>query len=329
MLTISVRIPQARDRSGFVTVAENAQPLAEGDAVATADASIARRNGNPQCDPLRPAGHPPFGRYELTARGTPPEGAESEYGEELLLFEPISGHALDAESYGRLGLLVYSGTMGRDMYPRRTQGGVRLSTTVMSALRERIGSNTEVELTIEALRPPSWWAFWRKRETPSALSKDAPRFNKPPLDEFSLTAALLQKSVRRVRRKPDEADDSRFLRSDSDSSSTSRDSSEFRGGGGSGGGGGASGSWTDAPAAGRGPGVDAAGRIIAAAGIAAVAAHAAATTGERQASATTEASASDVPNSTASDSPTSLASSDGVPGDTWSASSGTQTSTSY
>ena len=204
-----------------------------------------------------------------------PSGAESEYGAALLLFEPLAGPALQAESYGRFGLLVYAGAAGRDMLLRRTQGGVRLSQRAMSVLHEHLGTEGEAELQIQALAPPRWWTFWRKRKTPPSLSKDPPRFTAPPLDEASLATTLLRGALRRSR--PQRIEDNEPDRwRDRDSSTGSSSSAGYRGSGGSGGGGGASGSWTDAPAAGRGPGVNAAGVIVGAAGVAAIAAATAA-----------------------------------------------------
>jgi hypothetical protein len=274
MLKIKVSVPEKRDRAAFVEITAGGTTLIEDYAVATAHAKAAKHADSASRIGMSD-GHPPFGLYELTARGATPSGAEPEYGATLLLFEPLSGPALQAESYGRFGLLVYAGAAGRDMFLRRTQGGVRLSQRAMDILREHLGTEGEAELQIHALAPSRWWAFWRTPKTPPSLSKDPPRFTAPPLDEASLATTLLRNALRRSR--PQRAEDKESDRlSDRDSSTASSSSAGYRGRGGSGGGGGASGSWTDAPAGGRGPGVSAAGVIAGAAGVAAIAAATAA-----------------------------------------------------
>src|SRR5512134_134617 len=118
MLEIRIQVPQKRDRAGFVAIADGFTTLVEDWAVATSGVGSAAR--------AAARDHPPFGRYELTARAPTPGGAEAEYGKEILLFEPIAGPALAAESYGRFYVLLYAGSAGRDSSLRRTQGGVRL-----------------------------------------------------------------------------------------------------------------------------------------------------------------------------------------------------------
>src|SRR5207344_2783611 len=102
------------------------QPVATGFATASASVEIAAKQGNAPCDPQRPWGHVPAGRYQLIASGPAPKGCEGEYGKHLLAFQPVSGAALDAESYGRLTLLAYAGPVDGSGRLRRTQGGLRL-----------------------------------------------------------------------------------------------------------------------------------------------------------------------------------------------------------
>ena len=268
MLAIRVQVPEQRNRAGFVAIEDGFTTLIEDAAIATSGAG----DGGSAHD------HPPFGRYELTARAPTPDGAQTEYGNEILLFEPVAGPALAAESYGRFYVLLYAGSAGRDALLRRTQGGVRLARRAMDVLLAHIRDETEVELSIESLTAPPWWAFWRRRKTPPALSADPPHRTAPPFDEATIAAQMLRSAIRRERsaRRGERRDDDRWRDRDS-SSDTSRESgaADYRGGGGTGGGGGASGGWSDAPAAGRGPGVSAAGVIAGAAGIAAIAAAAA------------------------------------------------------
>jgi len=289
MLEIIVTVPPARNRAAHLCIVEGRHIVVEDWAVATVDPALAKRAKNAHADPLRPGGHPPLGRYELTAQGPVPTDAETEYGRSLLLFEPVSGEALDAESYGRLGMLVYAGRMAPDTRLRRTQGGLRLSGRAMDLLLTRLDANTPVELRIELTTKPPWWAFWRKERVHPALSDRPPQFDVPPLDEATLLAALLQHSQRRARPEREDDEWERRRERERDSQSSSSEPSEFRGHGGEGGGAGASGGWSDAPAAGRGPGVDAAGRIVTAAGVAAVAT--AAVIAAREAAADREASA--------------------------------------
>ena len=270
MLEIRVQVPEKRDRAGFVAIVDGFTTLIEDTATATSHVGAGGRGARD---------HPPFGRYELTARAPTPGGAETEYGREILLFEPIVGPALAAEAYGRFYVLLYAGSAGRDAFLRRTQGGVRLARRAMDVLLAHVRDQTEAELTIEALTAPPWWAFWRRRKTPPSLSHDPPRLTAPPYDEATIAAQMLRSAIRRERntRRSDTRDDDRWRDRDASSSDTSRDSraADFGGGGGTGGGGGASGGWSDAPAAGRGPGVSAAGVIAGVAGAAAVAAAAA------------------------------------------------------
>jgi len=277
MLEIIVTVPPTRERAAGLRIVDDSRTIVDDWAVATAHPAMAKRANNAPADPLRPGGHPPLGRYELTARGPAPQSTEVEYGSSLLLFEPVSGQALDAESYGRLALLVYAGHMAPDSRLRRTQGGLRLRTMAMDMLLARMDDATPVELRIELATKPPWWAFWRKpREHPS-LSDRPPQFDAPPLDEASLMSELMKRSQRRIRpqRDDDEWERRREGESSRESRSSSNDTQEFRGRGGEGGGGGASGEWSNAPAAGREPGVDAAGRIVTAVGVAAVATAAA------------------------------------------------------
>jgi len=301
MLKITVSVPEDRSEAGLAVLTDGASRLLEEVAVASADVRNAKRQGNAGCDPLRPGGHPPVGRYELAARGDTPPGAQGEYGNVLLLFEPKSGPALEAEARGRLGLLVYSGARGRDLYPRRTQGGVRLTQALINALLSRLDDQAEVELQILTVAKRPWWAFWRKPLACTPFSKDGLLIEQPPLDEASLAAALARDIRPRRRTTPTRDDDERerTRRDDNDPSSSSSSEREFRGGGGAGGGGGASGGWTDAPAPGRAPGVDAAGRVIAAAGVAAVAASVAAHAANR--SPETTATSAATPEDTRSD----------------------------
>lgn len=297
MYRITVTVTPERDLAAHMRLSNRTQTIYEDWAAASADPKHAARLGNKSLDPLRPGGHPPLGHYELVAQAAPPEGTENEYGRKVLLFEPVRGPALDAEAYGRLALLVYSGRMAPDSKLRRTQGGLRLSSTAMDFLLVGVGDDTPVELHIEIAEPPPWWAFWRKARVHPPLSTRPPEFAAPPTDEATLMTTLMKNLRKRhttLQRTEDDDHERRRTRDEVRDSRSSNDTPEFRGRGGEGGGAGASGGWSDAPAAGRGPGVDAAGRIIATAGVAAVAAAAVmATRDEAQAGVATSSSTSD------------------------------------
>jgi hypothetical protein len=254
MLKLTVEVPQARDRTAFAELRDGARIVANGHAVATATVSYASQRANPACDPLRPSGHPPLGRYRLIHQQPTPPPESAEYGKHLLLFEPESGPALEAESFGRLALLAYGGPAHR-----RTQGGLRLSDDLLDTLVSRLSAGEELTLELSTLRPRAWWQFWKA--TPIALLPLAGDSNVlPPRDELALIDALLKKTVRRVRHR-DTRDDSAETRETSDRSSARSSGEVFQGKGGESGGAGASGRWSEGP----GSGVDNSGRIIAAA----------------------------------------------------------------
>jgi uncharacterized membrane protein YgcG len=282
MITLSIQVPASRDRSAVATLRDGTKLLFTGNAAASATPAIAAAHGNAACDPLRAWGHPPTGTYQLLTQRAAKKEQAAEYGMHLLLFEPRSGQARDAESYGRLGLLVYGGPPDREKRLRRTQGGVRLSNEMLSAATKQLARGREMALVIEILQQPPWWKFWKRRVVTPPLSATTPKAYAPPLDEMSIVEKLLR-GVKRSRpyggqsmdtQEARNTSESRDRSQDSDYSSSSRSSSPEpnQGGGGQSAGAGASGGWDSAPATARG--VDSAGRIVAgvAAGVAAGAA---------------------------------------------------------
>ena len=261
MLTLKVEVPEARDRTAFATLRVGLRTIATGPAVASATPAFAAQHANPGCDPLRLCGHPPFGRYRLLHHEPTGTGQPEHYGAQLLLFEPQSGPALDAESFGRLGLLVFGGPARR-----RTQGGLRLDTEMMKAVVTRLSEAADMTLDVVPLRPRAWWQFWKAPQPPSQpLTGDALNPPQPPNDELTVLEALLQKSVRRGRDRAPDRDDAFDRDTRRDTSSTSASGDSFQGKGGASGGAGASGRWDEG--AGKGSGVDSAGRIIAGAAV--------------------------------------------------------------
>lgn len=298
MISLSIQVPRARTRTATATLRDGSKTLLTGHAAASATPAIATLNSNATCDPLRPWGHPPTGNYQILDMRPAKKEQAAEYGMHILLFEPRSGQALSAEAHGRLGLLVYGGPPGCDKYLRTTQGGVRLSNEMLSAVVKKLGRGLTMTLVIEELPPIPWWQFWKRNAETFPLSDTAVKALTPPLDEKS----ILDKMLRGLQRKgsagtasdsPDtrnfseSRDSTRHYTQDSDyarsSSSAGRDT--YQGGGGQSAGAGASGGWESASTASSARGVDASGRITtgvagvaAAAVVGAVAAHALAET---------------------------------------------------
>ncbi len=297
MLTLSIQVPEARDRTALATLIRHNKKIAEGFAAASASPKIAAARGNPECDPLRAWGHPPLGTYRLINHQPSGKDYAGEYGMHLLLFEPMSGPALQAQAAGRVGLLVYAGPAGQDKCMRRTQGGLRLSNGMLGTLAGQMGDMSGVTLTIESLRKPPWWKFWASTPGSPPLSSSAIKAYAAPLDEMSIILKLMNGARRNFaggasddRREPERSRDDNNDRWDNRSSNRS-DSDTFRGGGGESAGAGASGSWDSAGSTARG--VDASGRIVAGIAVGAAAAAVAASAAARNSDDTTTLSAID------------------------------------
>jgi hypothetical protein len=279
MITLNIEVPEARDRTAIALLKRGTKKLVQGFAAASASPQIAAARGNAACDPLRAWGHPPTGTYWLINHRAANKSHSGEYGMHLMLFEPASGAALDAQAAGRVALLVYGGPSGQDKRMRRTQGGVRLSNDMLSAIIKQVAHDNEITLTIETLRKPSWWQFWKSIPDTPMLSTTVAKAYPAPLDEMSIILELMNGARRRshggsasddYRERERYRDDNRH---DHSSSGSRSDSDTFRGSGGQSGGGGASGGWDSATSTARG--VDASGRIVAGAAIGAAAAIAA------------------------------------------------------
>jgi len=258
MLRLKVEVPVTRDRTAFATLRDGSNIVATGRAVASATPALAAKHANPRCDPLRPWGHPPLGRYTFLNHEPAARRETSDYGEHLLLFQPESGQALDAESFGRLALLAFGGPARR-----RTQGGLRLSDEMVGIVVRGLRAGEGLTLELVPWRPRAWWQFWKPPQvTPESLAPHARDQRAPATPELTLLEALLRKSLRRARDTTSDNDTHHDRDSRRDpSGSSSRES--FQGKGGAGGGAGASGRWSDEAGAGRG--VDSAGRILGAA----------------------------------------------------------------
>jgi len=237
-MKLLAKIDPRRDREGTLTLLDATGKTVIGPVpvCGTADEALAKAQQNPSRDALRPGGHPPFGRYRLAKiEGVEPRGRWGK-GPNVLAFEPESGDALRAESFGRLLLELHGGAPGPEGMLRATGGGLRVSDEVIQELAARLEGAGACELELLSVKE-SWWSrlFRRRRVTD---------------------------------------DDGTTGRSDSSwssSSSESRDSA-YSGRGGDFGGAGASGSWDAAPAgraAAQGAAVAAGAAIGAAAALAA------------------------------------------------------------
>lgn len=196
-VTLRVQFPAARERTALVEVRAVGNLVATGHAVVTASADIAAAHGNPQCDPLRPWGHPPAGEYSLGQRARQRHPFNMEYGWDILAFEPESGDAMTAQAHGRHGLLVYGGPEGKDHLMRRTQGGMRVDKVVMDLLTGRFKHEWYIKLIVEPMRVPAWWQFWKKLPETPPLSKTAIKAMTKPLDEASILDDMLDTMKRR------------------------------------------------------------------------------------------------------------------------------------
>jgi len=274
MITLNIEVPEARDRTAIAVLKRGTKMLAQGFAAASASPQIAAARGNAGCDPLRAWGHPPTGTYRLINHRAANKNLSGEYGMHLLLFEPVSGSALDAQAAGRVALLAYGGPAGQDKRMRRTQGGVRLSNDMLGAIIKQTAHDDDIRLTLEWLRKPPWWKFWKRMPDTPMLSTTVPKAYPAPLDEMSIILELMNGARRRSyggsgpddhRERERYRDDDRH---DHSSSNSNADSDTFRGGGGQSGGAGASSGYGATSTA---RGVDASGRIVAGAAIGAAA----------------------------------------------------------
>ncbi len=187
----------------------------------TADEAAARAAGNPERDPLRPGGHAPFGTYRLREVRGVPEASRDEYGRHSLVFQPRSGEALQAESFGRLALALHGGAPGEDGRLRPTDGGFRVEDGILPRLAQAVGPGDELEVKEKPLG--FWeWLFGRRRR-PSAAGSSGP-------PTITTAAGSTARPARPSERSPDRGE-------------------PFEGRGGTFGGAGASGAWDAAPRA--------------------------------------------------------------------------------
>lgn len=123
--------------------------------LATASDRVARRHGNPSCDPLFPFGHPPSGAYAV-AGSLPPGYAHprrpGRFGAAgALLLAPVSGAAAASLSNGRRVFALHGGPMDADQRLRPTRGGLRVSDADLTLLLRNINAANERGDPLEAI----------------------------------------------------------------------------------------------------------------------------------------------------------------------------------
>jgi hypothetical protein len=221
-MRVLIEVDGRRQRLGWLTaLLDDGSRLGPVEVCLTADETAARAAGNPERDPLRPGGHAPFGTYRLReVRGVPQESRD-EYGRHSLIFEPRSGEALQAESFGRLALALHGGAPGEDGRLRPTDGGFRVDDGALQRIAKAVRPGDELEVKE---RPLGFWEWlFGRRRRPSAARSERPT---------------------------DDHDRGWIDRSTGPTSERSPDRGEpFEGRGGAFGGAGASGAWDAAPRA--------------------------------------------------------------------------------
>lgn len=180
-MKLVVQVDPRRDIDGTLRLygANDRIPLGPVPVCATADASLARRQNNAICDPLRPGGHPPFGTYRLVSVEAVDAADRRERGPQALSFEPAAGDALRAESFGRLLLDLHGGAPGRRGELRATGGGLRVADPVIEELAARLAGAEACELQLQSVKE-SWWSrlFRRRRrmsEVDDTFDRDVSR----------------------------------------------------------------------------------------------------------------------------------------------------------
>lgn len=215
--TLKLTVPPGREACGSIVVLgrDGKEMLASPIMVAArADDALARRNGNPARDVMRPYGDPACGTYLLVAIDRL-EGAPGPLREELggcqLLFEPSEGDAAKAEAAGRLLLALHGGRPGADDRIRAGAGGLRV--------RDR-----DLEALLRALEKEDAWRLELREEParmlPPALSSEPAGIAVDPPIPYSTEA---KRAIERRQSSVDDDHDSWRYRHDDDWRSSSRD----------------------------------------------------------------------------------------------------------
>ncbi len=150
MLSLTIGLPTSRSRCGTLTLArEEGEVLIDGVPVAGLASSIlAAKNGNEIRDPILSYGNVPTGTYRLTGTYASGDGTRlpaRHYGPHgIIALTPVSGQGLLAAGAGRGELLIHGGPLGPNDTLRSTAGALRLANADMMALRNFIGSGSEL-----------------------------------------------------------------------------------------------------------------------------------------------------------------------------------------
>lgn len=170
-MRLLVEVDGKREHLGrLITFLDSGARLSPVEVCLTADESSARAAGNPGCDPLRPGGHAPFGTYRLREVRDVPDASRDEYGSHSLVFEPQSGEALQAESFGRLALALHGGELGEDGRLRTTDGGFRVGEDTLRLLVSRMKPGDTLEVREAPLG--FWERLLGRRRRPSGALRE-------------------------------------------------------------------------------------------------------------------------------------------------------------
>ena len=110
--------------------------------LATANARIAAKHGNPERDPRLPFGHTPAGSYVVA--GSLPPGYRHPHrprrfgGGGALMLAPSAGVAAEAMTNGRRLMYLHAGPLDRRGRLRPTYGGLRVSEPTLAALLDAV-----------------------------------------------------------------------------------------------------------------------------------------------------------------------------------------------
>lgn len=144
VLTIRIVLPKDRAKYGNLTVAT----VATFRCLGKADNAAAKRQGNPQRDPLKQYGDTPPGVY-IGTLGMTYKGRT--YGEfPVIMLSPVSGDALRAQKEGgRSGLWIHGGEL-RNGELRPTYGCIRVDDSTQKILVDLLkGAGNRCEVVVE------------------------------------------------------------------------------------------------------------------------------------------------------------------------------------
>lgn len=146
MSRVVIVVPRARGYCGRLVLlgTDGRTRLGPLRVLATASRRVARRHGNPSCDPLRRFGHPPAGTYVVSTSLPPgyahPRRPRRFGGLGALVLAPKSGDALASLANGRRIFTLHGGPLDKANRLRPTRGGLRLSDPDLAALLRAVNA---------------------------------------------------------------------------------------------------------------------------------------------------------------------------------------------